>query len=65
MRPGDVIYYHGERHRITRVERRVGWSWPIACDDDGWAIALRQDLLPDDHDDGAGGDLRRALVPEI
>ena len=40
IHPGDAIDYHGELHHITRVERRDGWAWPIACDDTGWAIAL-------------------------
>jgi hypothetical protein len=44
VHPGDVIDYHGELHHITRVERRDGWAWAIACDDTGWAIALEQDL---------------------
>ena len=50
MRPGDVVDYHGELHRISRIEHRDGWSWQIACDDDGWAIALSHDGVeaPDD-----------------
>ena len=44
VHPGDAIDYHGELHHITRVERRDGWAWPIACDDTGWAIALGHDL---------------------
>jgi hypothetical protein len=44
VHPGDVIEYHGELHRITRVERADGWAWPIACDDAGWAIALGDDV---------------------
>jgi hypothetical protein len=45
VHPGDVIDYHGELHRITRVERSDGWAWPIAFDDAGWAIALEHSLI--------------------
>ena len=40
IRPGDVVVHDGHDRRITHVERRAGWSWPIAADDTGWAIAL-------------------------
>jgi hypothetical protein len=40
IRPGDVITYSGQPHRITRVDRGAGWAWPVACDGTGWAIAL-------------------------
>ena len=40
IRPGDVVVHDGHDHRITHVERRAGWSWPIAADDTGWAMAL-------------------------
>jgi hypothetical protein len=40
LRPGDLLDYRGQPHRITDVLRRAGWSWPIAVDGTGWAIAL-------------------------
>lgn len=40
IRPGDVAVHDDHDHRITHVDRRAGWSWPIAADDSGWAIAL-------------------------
>jgi hypothetical protein len=40
LRPGDLVDYGGHPHRITAVLRRAGWSWPIAVDGTGWAIAL-------------------------
>ena len=40
LQPGDVLEYCGRMHRITNVIRRAGWSWPIAADGTGWAIAL-------------------------
>jgi hypothetical protein len=40
LQPGDVVIHGGHRRRITRVDRRDGWAWPIAADDTGWAIAL-------------------------
>jgi hypothetical protein len=40
IRPGDIVHYHGRKHRITDVSRRAGWAWPIAADGSGWAIAL-------------------------
>jgi hypothetical protein len=45
LRPGDVITYDGHRHLITDVERNDGWSWPIAADGTGWAIALGRQLI--------------------
>ena len=43
---GDVVDYHGQLHRITRVERHNGWAWAVACDDDtGWAIAISHELI--------------------
>jgi hypothetical protein len=45
LRPGDVIAYRGHNHRITFVDRRDGWAWPIAADDTGWAIALDHRLI--------------------
>lgn len=43
LRPGDVVDHRGEWHRVTHVDRRGGWSFPVAFDDDGWAIALGHD----------------------
>ena len=40
IRPGDVVVHNGRDHRITHVDRRPGWSWPIAFDDFGWAMPL-------------------------
>jgi hypothetical protein len=40
LRPGDVVRYGGDLHQVHHVDRRAGWSWPIASDDHGWAIAL-------------------------
>jgi hypothetical protein len=40
MQSGDVVSYHGRRHRVTNVERQAGWAWPVASDGTGWAIAL-------------------------
>jgi hypothetical protein len=50
VHPGDVIDYHGELHQITRVERRDGWAWPVACDDTGWAMALGPNAVVPDGD---------------
>ena len=45
LRPGDVVALDGERHRITHVDLRAGWAWPIAGDDHGWAMALGHSLV--------------------
>ncbi len=45
IQPGDVIEYQGRRRRITDVIRRSGWSWPIAADGTGWAMALDHQLV--------------------
>jgi hypothetical protein len=45
IRPGDVVVHDGHDHRITHVDRRDGWAWPIAADDTGWAMALGQALI--------------------
>jgi hypothetical protein len=45
LRPGDVVDYHGTTHCVTHVDRRAGWSWSVAADDDGWAIALGSDVV--------------------
>ena len=43
LEPGDVVDYHGELHRITRVNHDAGWAWPVAYDGAGWAMALGND----------------------
>lgn len=45
LHPGDVIDYCGHLHRVTKVDRGEGWSWPVASDDEGWAMALSHDLI--------------------
>ena len=40
IKRGDVLLADGRRHRIVRVDLRLGWAWPIAVDGTGWAIAL-------------------------
>ena len=45
IRPGDVVVHGGRDHRITHVDRRPGWAWPIAVDDTGWAIALGHQVI--------------------
>ena len=45
LRPGDVFEYHGKRHVVSRIDRIDGAAWPIACDGDGWAIALGRELV--------------------
>lgn len=45
LRPGDVVEYHGELHTVAHIDQEAGWSWPVAFDDTGWAIALGGDLL--------------------
>ena len=40
LRPGDVVSYGGQWHRVTDVVWRAGASWPVALDGTGWAIAL-------------------------
>ena len=45
IQPGDVVVYGGYERRITRVDRRDGWAWPIAADDHGWAVALDDHLV--------------------
>jgi hypothetical protein len=45
LQPGDVVWYGGQTHRITHVERRNGWAWPVAGDSTGWAIALDHSLI--------------------
>ena len=45
VRAGDVVYYRGRHHRIDHVDRSDGWSWPVAYDGAGWAMALGGDVL--------------------
>jgi hypothetical protein len=45
VRPGDVVAYDGHSRRISHVDRRDGWAWPIASDGSGWAIALGHRLI--------------------
>jgi hypothetical protein len=37
---GDIVEYDGVCHLVTEVRRPTGALWPVACDADGWAIAL-------------------------
>ena len=46
LQPGDVVVYDGHRHRIDHIDRHDGWSWPIATDGNGWAIALGHCRIP-------------------
>jgi hypothetical protein len=45
LQPGDVVIYDGRHHQIVRINRLDGWSWPVAADDTGWAIALHDGLI--------------------
>ena len=45
VQAGDIVDYGGEQHQVTHVDRHNGWSWPIAFDDAGWAMALGHDLV--------------------
>ncbi len=45
LRPGDVVEYAGLPHRVTHIDRRNGWAWPVAFDDTGWAMALGHSLV--------------------
>jgi hypothetical protein len=44
------VAYDGRSRLITCVDRRAGWTWPIATDDTGWAIALGQKLVTVDRE---------------
>jgi hypothetical protein len=50
LKPGEVVVYDGRSRRITCVDRRAGWAWPIATDDTGWAIALGEQLVTVDRE---------------
>jgi preprotein translocase subunit YajC len=46
LRPGDdIVDDGGFHHRVTHIECRSGWAFPIAFSDDGWAIAVGHQLL--------------------
>jgi hypothetical protein len=30
---------------VSHVDLEMGWAWPIAFDDRGWAMALGHDLV--------------------
>ena len=45
LRPGAVVLYHGQAHRVTRIRQNAGWSWPVAYDGTGWAMALSGDVV--------------------
>jgi hypothetical protein len=49
LQPGDIVDYHGEPHRVSHVDCHMGWSWPIAFDDAGWAMALGHDPVVVHH----------------
>ena len=49
LQPGDALVWDGHNHRITHVDRRDGWAWPIAVDETGWAIALDHHLIDVDR----------------
>jgi hypothetical protein len=42
---GDIVEHLGQTHRIRHVDRHRGWAWPVAFDDDGWAMALGHGLI--------------------
>ena len=50
--PGDVVRHDGQAHRVNRVDRRLGWAFPVAFADDGWAIALGHELLDVERAEG-------------
>ena len=45
LRVGDVVEHHGSFHRVRHVDRLAGWAWPVAFDDEGWAMALGHDFV--------------------
>jgi hypothetical protein len=45
VRSGDVVDYRGTPHRVSHVDRRAGWAWPVAYDEEGWAMALGRHLV--------------------
>lgn len=41
LQPGDaVVDPDGDHHHVTHIDHRPGWSFPVAFDDRGWALAL-------------------------
>ena len=60
LRPGDVVAHDGHTRRITHVDRRDGWAWPIAVDGSGWAIALDHRLIDVHPHRGVSARRRRA-----
>lgn len=42
---GDVVVHLGTFHRVRHVDRQAGWAWPVAFDDEGWAMALGHELV--------------------
>ena len=49
LQSGDIVDYHGEPHRVSYVACHKGWSWPIAFDEAGWAMALGHDPVVVHH----------------
>jgi len=45
VRPGDILVYHGDQHRVHHVDRGAGWAWPVASDGAGWAMALGDSVV--------------------
>jgi hypothetical protein len=50
--PGDVVRHAGTAHRVDHVDCRLGWAFPVAFGDDGWAIALGHELLDVERAEG-------------
>jgi hypothetical protein len=42
---GDVVEHLGATHRVRHIDRHAGWAWPVAFDDEGWALALGHELI--------------------
>ena len=49
LQPGDCLVWNGHNHIIAFIDRQDGWSWPIAGDETGWAIALDHHLIDVDR----------------
>jgi hypothetical protein len=45
VRSGDIVEYLGTMHRVSHVDRRAGWAWSVAYDNEGWAMALGHGLI--------------------
>jgi hypothetical protein len=52
LQPGDVVRHAGVVHRVDHVDCRLGWAFPVAFGDDGWAIALGHELLDVERPEG-------------